>query len=376
MGTDIIQIYNHNISGGISKITNINHKLATTHFDLITLQETWFNDKINSNELIHSSDFNAFRTDRDLIMNNRKRGGGVITIINKELSVINIDINPTTIADTKITLIRKNKNDLIIVNTYWLPQGDKIALTNELIQNLRKIKTKFVDVPFMVIGYFNVGIKWVYSDEHFGYLIPSNDRISKGDKYFYQNLSDIGLYQLNGLPNSRGNFLDLIFSSELNNTNIVEAGRMESFDKNSINHNGISIETNFRIINEIKSVDLFKSKTNLRRFELNLNNTILPPFDINYSENLVNENINEIAEKLTGKIFALQNSSTTTQKAMEKLSSTNHSFTRNKTYQKLRKERDYIKKIHRQLPSSDSKLCLKLANQKNTTYYVQNTSII
>lgn len=205
----VIQIYNQNISGGTRKLTNFNHKLATTHFDIIMLQETWFSDKISTQEIIHSTDFIAFRKDRDFDLNNRTRGGGVMTLVNKELSVINIDLILTTIADIKALLIRKYESDLILINVY--SQGNKIDLTNELIQILRKIKTKFIGVNILVIGDFNIGIKWTYSPDYNGFLVPSNNTISRSDRYFYQNISDVGLYQINNLVNSRGNSLDLVF---------------------------------------------------------------------------------------------------------------------------------------------------------------------
>lgn len=362
----MIFIYTHNISGGTAKLPKLNHKLATTHFDVVLIQETWFSDKIDSQELIHSTDFLAFRKDRDFEMNKLTRGGGVLTLINKELTVINIETVAITIADTKITLVRKMQNDLIIINTYWPPQGKKIEMTNELIQNIRKIKTKFSGVPILLVGDFNVGINWSYSEDFDGFLVPSNQTLSNNDQYFFQNLHEIGLHQINDLPNSRGKYLDLVFTSVINSTQTYEPVHSDCFDQHSVNHNAIAIETNFKLKSAHAIQEKNYKKTNLRVFKSKLNSTTLPPFDENKTEEELENSICEIAEKLSNKIFELQNASTTTTKKTYAKATVNksHPFLRNKTYEKLRKERDRIKNINRGMPTPDNKKWLNEANVK------------
>lgn len=67
-------------SGAKSKIYNqLNDALAILHFDLICLQETWFDEKICDSEIIEST---AFK-DRYNFINSKISGGGVAMPLQK-----------------------------------------------------------------------------------------------------------------------------------------------------------------------------------------------------------------------------------------------------------------------------------------------------
>lgn len=49
-----LTIYSQNISGGRGKIYRINDYLANTQFDIIAIQETWFDHSVSSDEITAS----------------------------------------------------------------------------------------------------------------------------------------------------------------------------------------------------------------------------------------------------------------------------------------------------------------------------------
>lgn len=61
---NIIKIYVQNLSGAASKIMSINHRLATSTYDLICVQETWFTDVTDTSPLIANVDYQLYRCDR------------------------------------------------------------------------------------------------------------------------------------------------------------------------------------------------------------------------------------------------------------------------------------------------------------------------
>lgn len=79
MKNNKLLIYSHNLSGAKSKIYQINNFLAITNYEVICLQETWFNDSVTNEEILASTNFNANRSDRHTFINTRKNGGGIIT---------------------------------------------------------------------------------------------------------------------------------------------------------------------------------------------------------------------------------------------------------------------------------------------------------
>lgn len=75
----------HNASGMKSKIGRINEYLGTTVFDLLLIQETWFDTSVETLELTRDTNFTAVRMHRSCTKNTRIRGGGTIIIIRNSL---------------------------------------------------------------------------------------------------------------------------------------------------------------------------------------------------------------------------------------------------------------------------------------------------
>lgn len=117
-----IIIYSQNISGRKEKVLQINNKLAYTPYSIILLQETWFNNTVSSSEIINMTEFEIFRRGRSETSNTRSLGGGVCTLIKKNLHTERISTITNTIAETVVTITTmQNSQKVIIVNTYIPP---------------------------------------------------------------------------------------------------------------------------------------------------------------------------------------------------------------------------------------------------------------
>lgn len=92
-----LRIYSHNVGGAKSKIYTINDKLSTTAFEILCLQETWYDDKVGSSEIIASANFALVRNDRSCLESRKKSGGGLATFIMNDLNFKQISLNITTI---------------------------------------------------------------------------------------------------------------------------------------------------------------------------------------------------------------------------------------------------------------------------------------
>lgn len=110
-----ILMYSHNISGGKSKLMNINSRLATTMFDVICLQETWYDATVQNYELNGNSDFNIFRMDGANFKTKSTRGGGVVTLVKNSLNTIKIDYLVSTTIEFVMVEITLNTDKLVII---------------------------------------------------------------------------------------------------------------------------------------------------------------------------------------------------------------------------------------------------------------------
>lgn len=168
----MLRIYSHNISGGNGKIENMTNLLATTNYDLICLQETWYKDDVVDAELVNGTPFNLYRADRANFSNQKKKGGGLIILVreNIDAEVLNVIAQGTRTQLEYLCLrIGVGSEQLILLNVYSATYRKSFRL-----QDLSKVMfgmKEHGDIPWLVLGDFNhTGIKWKCADEAIGTL--------------------------------------------------------------------------------------------------------------------------------------------------------------------------------------------------------------
>lgn len=113
----VITIYGHNVSGAESKIANINNSLAVTDFDIVCLQETWWNGTVIDDEIIGGTSYRIVRSDHSCFMNSRRIGGGLVTILHQRLDYEQISIAKTSI-ECHVIRMKSLRQCVYLFNVY------------------------------------------------------------------------------------------------------------------------------------------------------------------------------------------------------------------------------------------------------------------
>lgn len=163
-------MYSQNVSGARSKIYKFNDFLANTNFDIIAIQESWFDESIDSNEIIASVDFQISRMDRSCFDNDRSKGGGVCLLVRNQINYVEI-VNPVkTRIEMQTIRITSFDHPLIILNVYIPRYSAHITMLNELAKFVRYIKRSFPHPELIIVGDFNLPeINWVPANG--GYML-------------------------------------------------------------------------------------------------------------------------------------------------------------------------------------------------------------
>lgn len=138
-----------NISGGKPKLANFNHFLSNTSYDVITIQETWFDESVKDGEITGNSNFNIIRRDRSATTNKRLRGGGVMTLISKDITYQQIEFNYETLLEYTVCKIGTDPSTLMVINVYIPPYDEKsrLSMIIQLNSIVMSVIESFKNVP-------------------------------------------------------------------------------------------------------------------------------------------------------------------------------------------------------------------------------------
>ena len=128
------------------KFTDIKNNLITEHTGILSLSETFFNDKTNINDFLIPG-YNYYRQDRDFNFGKTK-GGGLITyvkdtLISDDKCFSNLNVNNEFIECQFLSIKKENCKDIIYVNCYRAPDNRTIlsreTAVNKIVENVKKI---------------------------------------------------------------------------------------------------------------------------------------------------------------------------------------------------------------------------------------------
>ena len=150
-----------NVRSLLKKIDQLRVLLLESKLEVITMSETWLNAAVNSAS-IRLDEFIEYRQDRSGGVQGKKRGGGLLTYIKKELasdSEVLLDLNVCNrdIEALWTVLHRPHCKDMVICNAYSPPDGklDKaITYLNDCLGELDLSK-----VEVFILGDINVDYK-------------------------------------------------------------------------------------------------------------------------------------------------------------------------------------------------------------------------
>lgn len=146
-------------------------------------------------------------------------------------------------------IIKVNTKKVYITCSYIPPQSDP-AIYKYHIEAIKFVAAKInpVDLVF-VFGDFNLpSIRWEYSPDGFYHLPISVDDY---EDEIFNNLTDISLYQINGIKNCFDKLLDLVFVNEPNECTISRTYPVSLPE--DIYHPTIEISCNLHSCNPVKN---------------------------------------------------------------------------------------------------------------------------
>lgn len=342
--------YTHNMSGIKHKIYNFNNSLSQQIYDVYAIQETWLNSSVTDPEIIGAINYSIIRSDRSCFSSNRKTGGGVMMFINNKFKHTQVEISIRIILEIQIVEIILPSSSLLIINLYMPPNRARLTMVKELNRILNHVHTDFPSLGIILLGDFNAPNSiWEALPNEVNLNLINDNNLPPSEKRLFQSIFAHGLLQINSIPNSRGTYLDLIFTN-VNHNYIARVPPSLQIDADGTHHRAITFSIPFTSCttpDELPTAKLNYATTKHKKAQLALNAESLPLLNnghIQYyytkDESQTIQNIDQFTKNLR----KIQDRFTGQYKQQPQLSK--HPWTRDKNYaklvaQKLRAKRQY-----------------------------------
>lgn len=261
-------------------MNRMNNKLALTTFDVICIQETWYDDSVNSAELLASTNYTIYSRDRKEFWSEKMNGGGVMILVRNDHNSTSITISERTCLEwVGIRLCVANKIYYILC-VYFAPHQTRSRMVDDLVQILKIIRSNGTNSHIVITSDFNTpNYVWEYDDQNAGCLINTEATLTRYERKLLKSMSDNFMNPVSTITNSNGKYIDQTYTTYIANTRIRKCNDLESFDVNSIHHYSIAIEIAFDNSSSrqtITSRNVFN--TNLRKTKIDLDNMDLQQF--------------------------------------------------------------------------------------------------
>lgn len=208
-----LTIYYQNVRGLRSKTNSVLRQSHSLPFDVYALTETNLTPSINNQELFPSS-FNVYRDDDRPSVGSPCRG--VLIAIKNTLESSIFSIPSTSEVDFVSVKIKLHKTFVYLMCFYILPSQP--LQTYEIAVHAIDYVIKQCDPldEVIICGDFNLPhLKWTVSDHGSHYICnPSSAK----ECLFIDHLTDSSLCQMSGVLNNMDRQLDLIFSTDPDNS--------------------------------------------------------------------------------------------------------------------------------------------------------------
>lgn len=269
-------MYYQNVNGLRTKTGNLFYSTTDCFFDVICLTETWLHCGIADSEIFNSS-YNVYRRDRHLNVSNAPVGGGVLIAVKASIGSTSVAVDKFPDVECCCTKINMHGSNAYICN-FYIPPGRPFSAHNDMIGVLQYVSDLCSPLDdLIVVGDFNLPhLEWSFSDAG-NFLIGSNSR-RMDELLVLDDLSSLGLQQVNGVFNTRQRLLDLIFVSEPSRTHVGSC--LDPISNIVPDHPALHISiSNCKLPSDISVTDYFRNfrKADFNSLDNNLSN-------VNWSE--------------------------------------------------------------------------------------------
>ena len=172
------KVVHMNVRSLLKKVDQLRILLFNSQIDVITLSETWLNSAISSTT-VKMDNYVMYRQDRERGKRVKKRGGGLLTLINskyaadsEEMAELNrCDLNMET---QWMVIHRQNCKDVVICNMYRPPSGNLDKFIDYMDECLKSLDLDRNEI--FLLGDVNVNYKNKVSREYkkVNFFVQSN----------------------------------------------------------------------------------------------------------------------------------------------------------------------------------------------------------
>ena len=153
-----LKMVHWNVRSMPKKIDQMRALVADSPIDILTISESWLKPHLHTN-LISISGFDVFRQDRSTKPKSKKRGGGLLTYINKKHSsqcepLLELNTSNENIEVQWILIHRPNCKNVVVCNVYRPPNGNLDKAVDYLDECLKTLNLSKLNL--FIIGDLNV----------------------------------------------------------------------------------------------------------------------------------------------------------------------------------------------------------------------------
>ena len=208
-------MYYQNVRGLNTKLNQLTTGilLMSVEYDIIIFTETWLQNDVSNSEL-GLFNYNIFRNDR--ILGDLSTGGGVIIAVHKKFNAKLIKNDISDKFEQCFVYITSVNYKAIVGSAYISPTFDMLKYFDH-IECVSYIRNNYIHDKFILVGDYNLSkVKWLPNTNNnlsCSKKINTNESIFNMAKTLELQMGRLGLHQINGFSNYKGNILDLVFTS-------------------------------------------------------------------------------------------------------------------------------------------------------------------
>lgn len=357
-------IYSQNVSGARRKTSDLTDFLAATTYKIVAIQETWFNQTIDSNEIMAFTNFNIYREDRDLVGLGKKDGGGLAIFIHRDLEYEEFRFGEKVTLEYQALHIKIVSTFYTFLNVYIRPGKvhERRVMIHELDRVLNALRTKYPNDELIMLGDYNMpNIVWHHEDGT-PRTLPSEVGCTTYERAFIKVIQKYSLIQLNNISNSNGAILDLVLSSSSTSLSVEAAAPEEAWDKRSISHIPLAISYTAK---KSLHTETLKQKMNnrilLQQTKSMLENLLFPTID--FEDSIIDGGLPVIRKinKTIENVARIQRQCTIARKGKD-TTEKSHPWARGRKYLALKRARNAAQRVYYLSWLNADKAKLKRAN--------------
>ncbi|VDO10445.1 unnamed protein product, partial [Brugia timori] len=196
-----------------AKMKEIQQKLLSSSFNVILGTETSWDESVRSEE-IFGNNFNVFRHDRNLLLTQKKSGGGVLIAINADFTSEEIKTNKHKEFEHVWAKALIAGETHIFSSVYFPPehaQKQSFELFFQIVENI--MSNMEPEVKLHIYGDFNQrNADFIPDIENESFLLPVVGE-DETLQFISDKISFFGLHQINHVRNQQNTYLDLLFTN-------------------------------------------------------------------------------------------------------------------------------------------------------------------